>query len=536
MHNRERSARPGNGSAGLFVSLDGRYDVVRAVGRKLSDSGELVSLSDLFSRRTRHLDRRPTFLAAFGSPPEKEIGYALLTLAAMAVRAKQVILVDTSRPRARALPLGRHLIDSALPAASSLLASGAALIGQRVAAKWLLRRRPVSTRRGPNELSRLIYLRTRAGYATEVGGSVTHTLEVVSALSSEGVDVECLTTDATLAGSAAKAASSPRWQVSGSPAIFSAVPASFVFAGDLALTRASLRSTLRAGAIYQRFARFSIAGALIARLSGRPLFLEYNSPGNFLASDPAPFIRQRELCEEAVLHMAAIILVVSEVGRDQLVERGVDAKKIVVNPNGVDVQRFAVRRALATRNELSFADDDIVIGFTGSFLPFHGVPVLARSFAKVQQDVPRARLLLVGDGEGRDEVERILTEAGCGEAVRMLGAVGRERIPALLAACDVLASPHVAFSSGASFFGSPTKLFEYMAAGKAIVASRLGQIEDVQGNVDELAAAISRLIADPDLRARLGPAAQKEAMARHTWAHNARRVQAAYENLPLRTR
>ena len=52
-------------------------------------------------------------------------------------------------------------------------------------------------------------------------------------------------------------------------------------------------------------------------------------------------------------------------------------------------------------------------------------------------------------------------------------------VPSLLDACDILVSPHVPLDAGAEFFGSPTKLFEYMAMGKGIVASRLGQIGEV---------------------------------------------------------
>jgi glycosyltransferase involved in cell wall biosynthesis len=185
----------------------------------------------------------------------------------------------------------------------------------------------------------------------------------------------------------------------------------------------------------------------------------------------------------------------------------------------------------------------VVIGFTGSFHPFHGAPVLAEAFVRVADADSRVRLLLVGDGEEREEVERILLAAGHTDKARLLGTVERERIPALLSACDVLASPHVGFEDGTPFFGSPTKLFEYMAAGKAIVASRLGQIEEVlehegsallvePANVEELRGALLRLIDDPRLRSELGRNA-REAAAQHTWGHTARRVLDSFAGLQL---
>jgi glycosyltransferase involved in cell wall biosynthesis len=103
----------------------------------------------------------------------------------------------------------------------------------------------------------------------------------------------------------------------------------------------------------------------------------------------------------------------------------------------------------------------------------------------------------------------------------------------------VLVAPHVPLPNGVEFFGSPTKLFEYMAAGKAIVASRLGQIGEVlehgvtgwmvePGSVDELGEALVAVAADPELRRELGAKARRQASEHHSWQLNARRVINAY--------
>jgi glycosyltransferase involved in cell wall biosynthesis len=139
------------------------------------------------------------------------------------------------------------------------------------------------------------------------------------------------------------------------------------------------------------------------------------------------------------------------------------------------------------------------------------------------------------------EVERLLrAEVESGKVI-FTGAVAHERVPALLDACDILIAPHVPLADGSEFFGSPTKIFEYMAMGKAIVASRLGQIGEVlkheetallvePGNVSELAAAIVRVAGSDELRGRLGPNAREAAVKNHTWGYNARRVLDAYES------
>jgi len=152
------------------------------------------------------------------------------------------------------------------------------------------------------------------------------------------------------------------------------------------------------------------------------------------------------------------------------------------------------------------------------------------------------RFLLVGAGRFRDEVERILQAAEKEKRVIFTGHVDHQRVPSLLDACDILLSPHVPLEDGSEFFGSPTKLFEYMAMGKGIVASRLGQIGEVlvdektallvePGNARELSEAILRLSESRELREKLGAAARRTAVEHHTWKHNAERVLDSYRAL-----
>jgi glycosyltransferase involved in cell wall biosynthesis len=149
--------------------------------------------------------------------------------------------------------------------------------------------------------------------------------------------------------------------------------------------------------------------------------------------------------------------------------------------------------------------------------------------------------MLVGDGPDRPEVERRLAAGGALDAALLVGKVAPHQVPAYLDACDVLVSPHVPMPNGVEFFGSPTKLFEYMAAGKAIAASRLGQIGAVlehertallttPADIASLTGALERLARDAALRARLGSAARREALEKHSWRANAERVSDAYRD------
>jgi glycosyltransferase involved in cell wall biosynthesis len=147
----------------------------------------------------------------------------------------------------------------------------------------------------------------------------------------------------------------------------------------------------------------------------------------------------------------------------------------------------------------------------------------------------RVRLLMIGDGATLASVKRILSEGGALEAAAFTGLVPQEDGPEFLAACDVLVSPHVPNPDGTPFFGSPTKLFEYMAMGKGIVASDLDQIGEVlehgrtawlvsPGDVDALAAGLRRLMADRVLRDTLGAEARRQVLAQYTWRQHTKRT------------
>jgi glycosyltransferase involved in cell wall biosynthesis len=248
-----------------------------------------------------------------------------------------------------------------------------------------------------------------------------------------------------------------------------------------------------------------------------------------------------ERCERLNLAAATRIFVVADVERDNLLKAGVAADKIVVNPNGVDVEQFRPGiGGSAVRNELGVGEEETLAGFVGTFGPWHGVLTLAEAITMLPED-GGVRFLLVGAGRFRDEVERLVRNAGKERQVIFTGHVDHERVPAFLDACDILLSPHVPLEDGSEFFGSPTKLFEYMAMGKGIVASRLGQIGDVladeetallvePGNARDLSEAILRLSKSKELREKLGASARGAAVADHTWKHNAKRVLDAYHD------
>jgi glycosyltransferase involved in cell wall biosynthesis len=386
---------------------------------------------------------------------------------------------------------------------------------------------------------RVVYLRSTPGPGTQAGGAASHIKGVVEGLQTLGAHVEIISNDQIAGLNFPRFTVIPPQAGGGSRALFD-------IHNNLVFTRGALPLIERADPdfIYQRYARFSWAGLVAAMRIKRPLFLEYNGSEVWVGRhwDRVGSLDLLERYERLNLDAAARIFVVSEVERRNLEMRGVHAEKIVVNPNGVDVEQFRPGVGGAqTRRELGIKEDEVVAGFVGTFGPWHGVERLAEAIKVMPANLP-VRFLLVGSGSLHGEVEKQLEiEAKAGRVI-FTGAVAHDRVPKLLDACDILVAPHVPLADGSEFFGSPTKIFEYMAMGKGIVASRLGQIGEVlvdeetallvePGNVDELGKAIVRLIESESLRKCLGARAREVAEHEHTWIHNAQRVLEAYQDL-----
>ncbi len=288
--------------------------------------------------------------------------------------------------------------------------------------------------------------------------------------------------------------------------------------------------------IYQRYNRFNWTGVVLSSVTGLPLALEFNGSEVWLSQnwDPVGLRWLLRRFEQLNLKAADHIFVVSEIERGTLLAGGVASDRIVVNPNGVDVDRFKPNCGGADTRAALGISDKIVVGFLGTFGPWHGAPVLAEAARQIGAST-RCHFLFIGDGEQRSTVEKIIDSAAGKVSATFVGRLAHAEVPAYLDACDIFAAPNVPAADGSEFFGSPTKLFEYMSMARPVVASRLGQIADIiedglngllvePGEAEALARAIEKLAIDEELRARLGPAARQTVIERYTWRHNAARV------------
>lgn len=417
--------------------------------------------------------------------------------------------------------------------------AGAFLAGvdlARTAAR--LRRLVEAPRRAPRPATgrRIVYLRSDLAAGIVAGGSVAHTAGVVEGFSASGAEVAFISSDR------------PRLIDEARHTVDLAPPGRLCnFNRETQGLAHSFRFERRARAIlarrpadllYQRFDAFNHAGIVLSRETGAPLVLEFNGSEVWIEDHWGRPLRFRSLfsrLEEAHLRHADLIVVVSEPLEEYLLGRGVARERILVLPNGVDPARYRPDLPAAPVRSRLGLNGRTVVGFIGTFGRWHGGKVLARAALRVVRERPDVRFLFVGDGVERPSAEAILKEAAMGEAAVFTGIVPQEEGPVHLAAMDILVAPHVPNPDGSRFFGSPTKLFEYMATGRGIVASRLEQIGEVlehersallvtPGDEASLAAAILRLVDNPDLRARLGAAARLRVLERHTWKMQVRRL------------
>ena len=315
--------------------------------------------------------------------------------------------------------------------------------------------------------------------------------------------------------------------------------------------------------IYQRYnPLYSFSASFLSKKYNIPLVLEYNgSPAWILKhwgtkdghiSVKKKFYRDFVLVpfysfsEIYNLRVANLIVVVSGVMRRGLMERGICGDRILVNPNGVDVERFRPGIDGGDVVRRYGLEGRVVLGFVGTFGPWHGVDVIVDAYSMLLREHPRYRgetkLLLIGDGVMMGEVRRRVKEYGIVGNVEFTGFVSPGDVPRYLSVCDILINAPVRNPDGSEFFGSPTKLFEYMAMGKAIISSDIGQMREVlrdgetavmfrAGDSVDLARAMRVVIEDEFLRRELGRRAREEAVRNYTWDKHVERILKAFQNL-----
>jgi glycosyltransferase involved in cell wall biosynthesis len=359
-------------------------------------------------------------------------------------------------------------------------------------------------------------------------GCSIHVQEVLRALAGRGAEVELFATNCT----GEKPAGLDKVRLHPLP------PSP---KGDLAsreqkclLANEPLRGTLeREGPfslIYERHSLWSFAAMEYARASGTPGLLEVNAPLVDEQAEHRGLVDRagaERATERALTAATALVAVSDEVG-EYLGNFPAAQGKVHIVPNGVNPERFPPD----LKPSLPAPPGTFTVGFAGSMKPWHGLGTLLEAFARLHEANPQSRLLLVGDGAGREPLAAQASSRGLGAAIHFTGAVAPGDVPGLLASMDVGVAP---YPNGANFYFSPLKVYEYMAAARPVVASRVGQLEKLiepdvtgllvpPGDVAALAAGLERIRREPELGSRMGQAARTQVLRNHTWDGAVRRI------------
>jgi glycosyltransferase involved in cell wall biosynthesis len=247
-------------------------------------------------------------------------------------------------------------------------------------------------------------------------------------------------------------------------------------------------------------------------------------------------------CEEIEVQAADAILVISETVKNQLTELyDIDQNKIFISPSGVDTDKFNPSiKGEDIRAKYGLSNTDYVIGYSGLFNLYHGIDTLVKSIPTIVNEIKNVKFLLIGDGQLRPEIDNFVEKNHLEHLVTITGLVPYKDVPQHLAACDILVSPFNS-SANTTFFNSPIKTFEYMAMGKPIVTTNIGELKSIcidsensivmdEGSFDSLAQSILRLKQNDELRTKISQNARDFVVKNFSWSNKYDLIMEVYNN------
>jgi glycosyltransferase involved in cell wall biosynthesis len=274
----------------------------------------------------------------------------------------------------------------------------------------------------------------------------------------------------------------------------------------------------------------NLMGVLAARMAGVPAII--SSRRDLAHFDWYQGHRRTWL--RRIQNLSGVVLANATPIRDALIaEDGFAPEKLRVIHNGVDTEKF--RRGRRDRERLfpGTQNQTLVVLVGNMHSDVKGHPWLIAAAPPVLQEFPQTRFVFAGDGDARPLFEEQVAKLGLQSSLKFLGR--RSDIPDVLASSDIAVLPSRAE-------GLPNAVLEYMAAGLPTIASRVGgNVELIEDGVtgllvppedsQALAAALLRLLRDPELSQRMATTGQKIAVENYSFERLIREVDALYTEL-----
>lgn len=281
--------------------------------------------------------------------------------------------------------------------------------------------------------------------------------------------------------------------------------------------------------VYERYNLFFMSGLWARRRHRIPWLVEVNAPlfDERCAYGGIHLKRLARWSERSVWRGADHVFAVTQVLAQRIEREGVARARLTVTPNGIDTATFEGLPPRTDAKQRLGLEDALVLGFTGFVREWHGLERVLDGMQRLQGP---SHFLLVGDGPARVALEQRAHALGLAANITFTGVVERSQVIRFINAFDIALQPDVVA------YASPLKLFEYMAAGCAIVAPDRPNIREIlvhdvnawlfdPDDPDSFVDGVARLADDPVSRQRLGDAAKATIhRQRLTWTGNAERI------------
>jgi glycosyltransferase involved in cell wall biosynthesis len=279
--------------------------------------------------------------------------------------------------------------------------------------------------------------------------------------------------------------------------------------------------------IYERSCYGIGAGRRAAKSKNIAYVVEMNAPypeekSQMQGKSLLAFVgRQHEMKQ---VHEAYKTIVVSSAMKNYLIQKtGVNANRIVVCANAVNPSKIITSdRTISTiRQRYNLKEEHTIIGFVGSIFPYHGVDLMIEAFRVIEKEHPNSRMLIVGDGEILTHLKDVAMEYGLNDKIIFTGNVPHSDIFNYINIMDITVMAR------SNWYGSPVKIFEYGAMGKAIIAPNVIPVQDVmihgedglliQDTTVDLINALQFMLDKKEDRERMAHHFKHKVMTQHTW-------------------
>lgn len=284
--------------------------------------------------------------------------------------------------------------------------------------------------------------------------------------------------------------------------------------------------------LYERHALMNYIGAVKAKQWGVKFVVEVN----YTTNSPLDIRKRTRLLlkiakkmEKKTFDLADLLLPVSSTLESELRDMGYPEEKILVSPNAVFPEDFNPDKTNLFTKEQIGLDEGITIGYVGGFAPWHGLDILIQAVSLLKNECKKINLLLIGDGPMRRKIIEMSERMEDCITMILPGRVRHSELHNFMSLSDIMVMPN------SNDYGSPMKIFEYMAMKKPVIAPDYPPLRDViknrvdgmlikPNNYRILSETIQELMRNKMLMDRLGENARKRVIEEHNWYNRVQRI------------